>query len=64
MTKNILNEFLTSIHQKVESIFSDIQSDVLVNNTLITFYFDSMRSVDDIYEYHKELILKLINSLY
>ena len=61
MTKNILNEFLTSIHQKVESIFSDIQSDVLVNNTLITFYFGSMRSVDDIYEYHKELILKLIN---
>jgi hypothetical protein len=61
MTKNILNEFLTSIHQKVESIFSDIQSDVLVNNTLITFYFVSVRSVDDIYEYHKELILKLIN---
>lgn len=63
MTKNILNKFLISTHQKIETIFSDIQADALDNNTLITFYFGSMRSVNDIYEYHKELIFKLIDHI-
>lgn len=61
MTKDILNKFLLAVHDKVVQNYSNIQSNALNKDTLISFYFEKLNCMNDMYECHKELIEKLIN---
>lgn len=56
MTKVILNEYLKDLHNSLIEEQYTIHNEALSNSTIMNFYYDSISSIDDIYENHIELL--------
>lgn len=55
MTKPILDMYLAELHGRIVAIYGTSLS-ALKNDTLLEFYYNTISTIDDIYECHKELL--------
>lgn len=58
MTKPILDMYLSELHNKILNIYGTTKI-ALKNDTIMEFYYDSISSINDIFESHKELLALL-----
>lgn len=59
MTKGITNQFLCMIHTKLQEKYT-LPNEPLNCSSILIYYLNSIRDLNDLYDCHKELIQKII----
>lgn len=58
LTKNIMDKYLTSIHEQIKFIYGTLSKDKLNRDTIFDFYYNWINSTDDLFLCHKRLLTK------
>ena len=56
LTKNIMDKYLNEIHNKIVSAYSNISAQALKNDSIFTYYYSWISSIDDIIPSHKLML--------
>lgn len=59
MTKDILDDYLSDIHDKIIGIYNVQDIDKLTNKSIMEYYIDNLYSIDDFYDFHLMILEKL-----
>lgn len=59
MTKQILDDYLSTVHDKIVEIYNVHGDGKLTDKTILDFYIDNLDSLDDFYDFHLKILEKI-----
>ncbi len=62
MTKNIMSRYLETIHTKIINNYSDVSAEKLTHDTIFTYYYSYISSLNDMFESHKAILHEIYSA--